>query len=155
MYQPAVQMYTLRDYMETSQDFAESLAKVSEIGYRAVQLSAVGAMAGDTPTVTPGQARRMLDDNGLKCIGTHRSWESLAQDTTREIDFHQVLGCGYAAIGGLPDNYRVQGASGFTAFLRDSAPVVAMLKEAGIRFGYHNHAWEFERAGFQNGLPRT
>ena len=150
----AVQMYTVRDFTATSAGLADSLAKIRAIGYPAVQLSAVGAMAGETPKVSPTLARQMLDDQGLKCIATHRGWDALAGDTAREIDFHQTLGCDFAAIGGLPQSYG-RDAAGFADFARDAAPVTRQLQAAGIRFGYHNHAFEFERIGFQGGSPRT
>ena len=145
--QLAVQMYTVRDFTATADDLAATLAKIRAIGYPAVQLSAVGAMAGETPTVSAAQARRMLDDNGLRCIATHRSWESLAGETEKEIAFHHALGCDFSAIGSLPPAYAESGAGGYAAFARDAAPVIARLKAAGIRFGYHNHAGEFERTG--------
>jgi sugar phosphate isomerase/epimerase len=143
----AVQMYTIRDFTKTGRDFAESLRKCRAIGYEAVQLSAVGAMSGDRPEVSAAEARKMLDDNGLKCVATHRGWDALAQQTEAEIAFHQTLGCDFAAIGGLPGHYQEQGAEGYRAFVRDAAPVIAKLKAAGIRFGYHNHAHEFEHIG--------
>lgn len=153
--QLAVQMYTVREFTQTADDFARTLARIAAIGYPAVQLSAVGAMSGDAPEVSAAQVRRILDDNGLRCIATHRSWDSLAQNTDQEIEEHQALGCGFVAIGSLPAPYSGAGAEGYTAFVRDSAPVISRLKAAGLRFGYHNHAFEFERAGFQDGLPQT
>ena len=45
----AVQLYTVRDFTKTAADFAASLEKIATMGYRAVQISAVGAMAGDAP----------------------------------------------------------------------------------------------------------
>lgn len=148
--QIALQMYTLRDYTKTKQDFISTLERVHHIGYEAVQLSAVGAMDGERPAVSPVEARRLLDENGIKCVATHRDWKSLAQNTSFEIDFHHALGCDFTAIGGLPSEYGSAGAEGYRRFVHDSAPVLARLKEAGIRFGYHNHAHEFERFG----LPR-
>ena len=145
--QLAVQMYTVRDFTATAEDLAATLAKIRAIGYPAVQLSAIGAMAGGTPAVSAQLARRMLDDNGLHCIATHRSWESLTGETEKEIAFHHTLGCDFAAIGSLPPAYAESGAAGYAAFARDAAPVIAHLKDAGIRFGYHNHAGEFERTG--------
>lgn len=153
--QLAVQTYTIREFTRTRRDLEESLAKIAILGYSAVQFSAVGAMSGDRPEVTPELARRIMDANGLLCIATHRAWDSLIGDTAREIDFHQTLGCDFAAIGGLPGQYQSRGKEGFEAFLRDSAPVIAALKAAGIRFGYHNHAWEFERGGPQETLFDT
>ncbi|MDF2440658.1 MAG: hypothetical protein JWN98_1642 [Abditibacteriota bacterium] len=153
--QLAVQMYTIRDFTKTATDLSQSLSKIREMGYPAVQMSAVGAMGGETPEVSAEQARKMLDDNGLQCIATHRSWDDLAKKTSQEIDFHQALGCGFTAIGSLPGSYREQGADGYAQFVRDAAPVVAQLKESGIRFGYHNHAFEFERAASAENAQRT
>lgn len=153
--QLAAQMYTVRDFTGTAADFAATLARISAIGYPAVQLSAVGAMGGETPAVSAEQARRMLDDNGLRCIATHRDWESLARETEKEIAFHHILGCDFAAIGSLPSSYAGAGAAGYSDWVRDAAPVIARLKDAGICFGYHNHAGEFERIGGSGGSPRT
>ena len=153
--QLAVQMYTVRDFTGTAANLAATLAKIRALGYPAVQLSAVGAMGGDSPAVSPEEARRMLDDNGLRCIATHRAWASLVHETEKEIAFHHALGCDFAAIGGLPSPYAENGAAGYADWARDAAPVIARLRDAGIRFGYHNHAHEFERVGPADGLPRT
>jgi sugar phosphate isomerase/epimerase len=145
--QPAVQLYTVRDFLATEHGFAESLEKIGKMGYPAVQLSAVGAMNGEYPAVSAPQARQMLDDNGLRCIATHRSWNDLVHKTESEIEFHKTLGCDFAAIGGVPPPYNSEGADGFRRWAGDAAPVIARLKEAGIRFGYHNHAFEFQTYG--------
>ena len=144
--QLAAQLYTVRDYTRTAAGFAEALDKISKIGYRAVQVSGVAAMAGDTPEVSAADAKQMLGDAGLACIATHRSWDDLRDRTVQEIEFHQTLGCNVTAIGSLPREYQELGASGYGAFVRDAVPVIARLKDAGIRFGYHNHAFEFARA---------
>ena len=141
----AVQMYTVREFTKTAGDFAETLRKISDIGYQAVQLSAVGAMSGDSPEVDAKTARQMLDDNGLACIATHRSWDALAGQTEAEIDFHHTLGCPFAAIGGIPKDYGDRGAAGYRDFVREAAPVIATLKAGGVAWGYHNHAHEFAR----------
>jgi sugar phosphate isomerase/epimerase len=142
----AVQMFTLREHTKTAKDLAESLAKVAAIGYPAVQLSAVGAMSGESPAVDARTARRMLDDNGLRCIATHRSWDDLARRTDAEIAFHRELGCDFTAIGGIPNEYRQQGEEGYLRFVREDAPpVIEKLRAAGIRWGHHNHDHEFAR----------
>ena len=143
----AVQMYTVREHTRTLMDLAQSLEKIRRIGYRAVQMSAVGAMDGETPEVSAKAARKMLDDNGLRCIATHRSWDKLSTQTDVEIDFHRILGCDFTAIGSLPQSYTSDSAAGYRRFLKDAEPLVRRLKEAGIRFGVHNHDHEFQRVG--------
>jgi sugar phosphate isomerase/epimerase len=141
----AVQMYTVRDFTASRQDLARTLKKIRDIGYTAVQLSAVGAMNGDNPQVNAVDAHRMLADTGLKCIATHRSWDALMRNTEREIEFHHQLNCDFTAIGGIPGDRYTASAEGYREFLADAKPVIAKLKSAGIRFGHHNHAHEFMR----------
>lgn len=137
-------MYTLRDFTKTSADLATTLERVSKMGYPAVQMSAIGAMNGDNPEVDAKTARKMLDDNGLKCIATHRPLDNFLNNLEGEIEFHKTLGCDYAAIGGVPGNFP-NTYEGYRQFLTEAKPVIAGLKEAGIRFGHHNHSLEFFR----------
>lgn len=141
----AVQTYTIRDFMKTPEDFAASMAKIAKIGYPAVQLSAVACMDGDAPALKVKQARKILKENNLKCVSTHRGWAGLKNETQKEIDFHGVLKCKHTAIGGLPQEYHSQ--DGYKRFLDEAGPVIEKLTAAGITFGYHNHAHEFERFG--------
>ena len=140
----AVQMYTVREFTGDAVGVARTLKKISDMGYTAVQVSAVGAMNGENPEVSAQDMRRMLDDNGLACIATHRPWPNLLNDVDAEIEFHQTLKCDYAAIGGIPKEYG-ETPEGYRRFLGDAAPVIAKLKAAGIRFGHHNHSREFIR----------
>ncbi|MBC8141452.1 MAG: sugar phosphate isomerase/epimerase [Armatimonadetes bacterium] len=143
----AVQLYTVRDFTRTEAGFADTLAKIAAIGYPAVQLSAVDAM--NSGAVSAETARKMLDDHGLKCVATHRPWDELAERTDEAIAFHLTLGCPFVAIGALPGGYGGFGATGadnYRRFISDATPVIARLKEAGIRFGYHNHLFEFAPA---------
>jgi len=146
----AVQLYTVREFTHTAKEFAETLQRIREIGYTAVQISAVGAMNGDAPEVDAALARRMLDDHGLSCIATHRPWQRLRDQTEAEIEFHQTLGCDFAAIGGIgtetPENVQR-----YREFLREARPVIDALKAADIRFAHHNHSHEFFRPG--RGMP--
>ena len=140
--QIAAQMFTVREFTKTAADFAASLKKIADIGYPAVQLSAVGAMNGETPEVDAALAGRMLADHGLTCIATHRPWDRLRDATEEEIEFHKLIGCDFAAIGGIPGTYECS-LAGYRAFVQDAIPVMEKLHAAGIRFGHHNHSTEF------------
>ncbi|AIE83899.1 sugar phosphate isomerase/epimerase family protein [Fimbriimonas ginsengisoli] len=139
----AAQLYTVRDFTGTEEGFADVLRMCHGIGYEGVQLSAIGCMNGDAPTVNAARARELLDENGLVCCATHRPWNRLVDNLDEEIEFHKTLGCDYVAIGGIWDYG--QDADAYRRFLKDAQPVIAGLKEAGIRFGYHNHSHEFIR----------
>jgi len=139
----AVQLFTLRDFTLTADDFAKTLQRVAAIGYPAVQLSAVGCMGGESPSVSPELAKTMLDDAGLRCIATHRAWDSLRNHLDEEITYHKKLDCGYCAIGTIPKDTYAPTYDGYRRWLDDARPIIAGLKAEGIRFGHHNHSREF------------
>ena len=132
------QLYTVRDYTQTPKDVAEALRKVAEIGYRAVQVSAFGA-------IDPREVARMAQDHGLAIVATHFGWYEFRTDLAYLIEVHQMWGCRHAAIGGLPPEYfRAGGAARFAGEL---APIAEQLAAAGIDFSYHNHSHELVRYG--------
>jgi sugar phosphate isomerase/epimerase len=143
----AAQMYTVREHTKTSSDLELTLKTLAKIGYPAVQMSAVGAMNGEAPEVSAKLAREMLDDNGLKCIATHRDWSRLVNRTDDEITFHKTLNCDYIAIGSIPGEYAQDAIAGYQRWIEDALKLSSKLSAAEIRFGYHNHHFEFEKLG--------
>ena len=140
----AAQFYTLREFTKTAEDFEQTLEKDAEIGYKSVQLSAVGCMNGDEPEVSAEQARALLDKFGLTCCATHRTWEQLRDNTAKEVEFHKALGCTYTATGMAPKAFYDGGPEQWREWIEETKPVIDRLSEAGIRYGFHNHANEFE-----------
>lgn len=147
----AAQFYTLRESTKTREGFEDALARVAAIGYQGVQLSAVGCMNGTDPEVSAEHARGLLDKFGLKCVATHRPVEALRDEVAKEIAFHEALGCTYTAIGGVRWPYGASPSS-YRQFLSDFAPSVSKLKASGIRFGVHNHDYEFQKDPESGGL---
>ena len=139
----AAQLYTLREYTKTESGFADVLNRCKAIGYEGVQLSAIGCMNGESGTVDAQRAKHLLDENGLTCCATHRTYDSLVGNTAFEIDFHQTLGCDYAAVGGAFGTGDM--AEGYRQWLASLLPMIGKFQDAGIRFGYHNHSHEFIR----------
>lgn len=140
----AVQMYTIRDFCKTPEDFKASVEKIAEMGYPAVQIS--GAACINDGSLSAEDAKKMLDDNGLKCIATHRGWDGFVNNLQGEIDFHKALDCDFTAIGGIfGDQMYPQTVAGYRQFVADAKKVCEGLKPHGIRFGHHNHSHEFLR----------
>ena len=141
--QLAAQMFTLREFTKTPPEFAKALKKVKAIGYDAVQLSAHGP-------IETTELKKILDDAGISVCATHIPFDHMANETARVIEEHQLIGCKYPAIGGLPKEYR--NASGFAEFARAGTEVGKKLAAGGLRFGYHNHSFELEKFGDRTGL---
>jgi sugar phosphate isomerase/epimerase len=147
----AAQLYTFRDHVGTPEEFRQTLSKIKEIGCDAVQISAVPWLSVDDPIAPANDAKAILDDLGMRCIATHRDWKSVRDTTEQEIKFHKILDCSYTALGWIASDFE-KSAEGTRQFVKESKPVIAAFKEAGIQFGIHNHAYEFAR---QPGTRKT
>lgn len=141
--QIAAQLYTLRDFLKTPEDIARTLPRVAEIGYRAVQLSALGP-------IETAVLKQICDDAGLTVCATHVSFDRLRDDLDGVVEEHRTLGCSYVAIGSMPNDYR--NAEGYHTFAREASAVARKLKERGLTFGYHNHSFELEKYDGVTGL---
>lgn len=131
------QLYTVRLFTQTAADFRETMRRIAEIGYDTVQLSAVGS------EITPQIARETADEMGLKIVLTHSDINRIRKDTSQLIRDHEVMGCRYIGIGSMPEKYR--NPDWIRRFVSDFKEPARMIKEAGMRLMYHNHAFEFEK----------
>ena len=142
--QLAAQLYTVREFTKTPADFAASMRKVREIGYRAVQLSRFGDIAD-------AEVKRVADENGLTICATHTEWDAVLHDLDAVIKQHQLWECRHVAIGGMPAQYR-DSEAGFRRFAAIAAGIGEGLAAAGLTFSYHNHSFEFVQFGGRSGL---
>ncbi len=132
----AAQMYTARQFCQTAEGLADSLRKVKDIGYEAVQLSGHGPISAD-------EIKAILDEVGVKVVATHTAFDRLRDETDAVIAEHKLWGCDFVAIGGLPQEYRNR--DGYYAFAKEATEVAKKLKAGGLTFGYHNHSFELEK----------
>lgn len=133
----AAQLYTVRDFTKTAGDLKQTLQKVHQIGYTAVQLSAIGPIPAE-------QVWDLVADAGLTVCNTHVAFDRLKNDLPAVIAEHQLWHCRHVAVGSLPQSFRTDGAAGFRRFAREATAIGRALHEAGLTFSYHNHAFEFE-----------
>lgn len=134
--QLGAQSYTVRMFTQNERDFARTMRKIHEIGYRAVQLSAVG----NIPIKT---LRAICDDNALEIVLTHTAPDRIIGDIDAVIREHETLGCRYVGLGAMPDKYR--GAAWIDHFSEDFLLSAQALVKAGMKLMYHNHNFEWER----------
>ena len=140
----AAQLYTIREHTKTFADFARSMEKVSGIGYRAAQISAIGDFAD-------ADVKRVCDDNGLVICNTHVDFGLLRGDINRVIEQHGVWDCRHVALGGMPHEFRAS-EDGFRRFAGIANEIGEKLAAAGLSFSYHNHSFEFVKFGGRSGL---
>ena len=141
--QLAAQLYTVRDFTNTPAEIATTMKKVKQLGYDAVQCSALGA-------INPHELKSIVDGEGLTICATHTDYDRMRDEPQAVIDEHNLWGCKHAAIGGLPQEYR--SAEGYARFAKEASEVAKRLAEGGLTFSYHNHSFELERFNGRTGL---
>ncbi len=134
--QIGMQMFTLRDFIQTEKDLEYTLARMAEIGYQVVQISGISEY-------DPKKLRAICDSNGLKIALTHTPAAKIINETEQVIETHNILGCDYIGLGAMDGKYRHQGF--VQRFIEEYKEPARKIKEAGKLFMYHNHAFEFEK----------
>ncbi len=130
--QVAIQLYTLRE--QASQDLAGTLARLARIGYTAVEFAGFYDHA-------VADLRRMLDENGLRAISAHVPLSDFSGRIDGVIEDMQTLGCAWAIVPWLPPEMR--GVDRLAELSDNFGAWGKQLADAGLRFAYHNHDFEF------------
>ena len=109
------QFFTVRNLCQNLDDFAETLKKVADIGYKTVQIS------GTCPY--PAEwLKENLDKNGLRCVLTHTP----------------VPGLGWWA-------FDPEKNMSYDQWMATFPPIAKKIAENGKLFMYHNHDQEFKK----------
>ncbi len=140
------QLYTVRDACQNLTDFAQSLKKVADMGYTAVQVS--GTCGFD-----PQWLKAELDKNGLVCPITHIDGTRIQEETEIVCREHDIFGCRNIGLGyyGFRNE---QYAECYETFKRLYKEPVRRIREMGHYFMFHNHDGEFQHIDGQTLLRR-
>ncbi|GGG05353.1 sugar phosphate isomerase/epimerase family protein [Paenibacillus abyssi] len=138
--QVGIQLYTLRD--QTENDFLGTIKKVAEIGYSVVEFAGYFG----TPAK---ELKKVLDDTGLKAPSAHigLNWEDPSKresELAAQIEYAQEIGLSYIVTpyAPLPENPTMADVDQFVSVIEKAAQQVTA---AGLKYGYHNHAFEFKQ----------
>jgi len=127
-----IQLYSLRDI--TGNDFPKAIESVAKIGYKFIEFAGFFGYSAK-------EVKKMLDDNGLYCSGTHTSAEELkAENIEKTIEYHKELGCSDIIIPW----WDVSSPEKLDSLIEICKYAIPKLEEAGMKLGYHNHSAEFE-----------
>lgn len=130
-----VQLYTVRDALKA--DFDGTLQRVAAIGYKEVEFA--GYMEK-----TPAQVKASLQAAGLKAPATHLSLEELEQQWGPTVEAAHAIGIKYLVVPWIDAEQRKT----LDDYRRVAATFNRLGKQArgeGLRFAYHNHAFEFAK----------
>ena len=134
-----VQLYTLRDRMQ--EDFEGTLEQVAAIGYKEVEFAGYYDR-------TPEDVRALLDRLGLSAPSAHVGLDLLRNDLDGQIASAQTIGHRYLTVPALMEGFRGEMTpESWAEYAAEFNRIGEALKEADLRFAYHNHAFEFVPAG--------
>lgn len=130
----ALQLYTLRQ--TAGADLAGTLAALKKLGYEAVEFA--GYYNQDAKTL-----RRLLDDHGLKCCGTHIQLRALeGEELPKTIEFNQILGNPNLVVASL-GSATPKTLAAWAEMAQTFAVIAGRAKPSKMRVGFHNHTEEF------------
>ena len=129
----AVQLYSFRE--QAKANFAEVLERVGAMGYIGVEVAGLHAMS-------PHEFSSVLANAGLQVASGHIA-DLSADPFTASLDDLQAVGCNTVVGAFLPPaSFADLDAVKRSADVLNAANARASARR--IKFGYHNHWWEFE-----------
>src|SRR5262245_37047632 len=128
-----VQLYTVRTLLE--RDFEGTLAQLAAIGFREVEFAGYHGR-------NPRAVRGALDQSGLVAPSAHVPIDSVRDELPRVLDAAMAIGQRYVVVAWLPEQQR-RALDGYRAAADLFNRVGQQALKSGVRFAYHNHAFEF------------
>ena len=131
----AVQLYSVRNLLPV--DFVGTIEGIGKMGYQGVEFA--GYYGWDT---RPKELRKLLDDNGLKCCGTHTHLPTLEGDQLKKTaELHTILGNKFLICPYLT----AKDAAAWLDMAKKFNDISARAKELGMQVGYHSHQGDFKK----------
>lgn len=130
-----LQLYTVKDAM--LKDAKGTLKILADIGYK--ELESARSAKGNYYGLSPKEVKTICDDLGMTMRSGH---VHIDKDWQKSVDQAAEVGQEYLVCSSLPsqgqtiENYK-KVADTFTKAAED-------CKKAGLKFGYHNHDYEFD-----------
>lgn len=129
-----VQLWSVRK--ECEKDFPRTIEAIARMGYQGVEFAGFYEYKAK-------DIRKILDDNGLKCCGSHTQIDLLTGDNLlKTIEYNKTIGNKYLIVPWLdPETHNTRDAWLKTADLFNK--LAEKVKPHGMQVGYHNHTHEF------------
>jgi sugar phosphate isomerase/epimerase len=129
-----VQLYTVRALLQN--DFEGTLAQLAAIGFREVEFAGYLGRG-------PQAVRAALNAAGLEAPSAHVPVETARNHWPRALETAHAIGHRYLVVAWLPETERTS-LDRYRATADLFNRVGEQARAAGLRFAYHNHAFEFE-----------
>jgi sugar phosphate isomerase/epimerase len=132
----ALQVYSVRD--ACAKDVAGVLKAVAKMGYQGIEFAGYYGKKAE-------ELRKILDDNNLKCCGTHIGLDTLLGDALKKtVEFNKTLGNPFLIVSWMPAE-RLDTVEHITASANLFTELAEKVKGDGMRVGYHAHGGDFRK----------
>ena len=154
----ALQLYSIRNVIGDAEKYAANHEQVfkalAEMGYTAAEAANYNGEEGLLYGVKPEQYKADLEAAGLKSLSSHIGHSLSAEELKtgkfdesmkwwdKAIAVHKAAGCSYIVTPGFPVPDNLKDLKTYCDYFNAIGKKCA---EAGIKYGYHNHAHEFNK----------
>ena len=130
------QLYTVRELCRDEEGLDRTLGRLQEIGYKTVQVSGIGPIPAK-------RIREICGSHGMEIICTHKGLADYENNMEEMIAFHRELGVSYPGVGSMFSLCEAKNLEEVKEQISRLNNIARQLKDAGMTFCYHNHAFEF------------
>lgn len=127
-----VQLYTVRDFMNTSEEIAATFKRLKDMGYDEAQTAGC--------KIDYEEFGALAKEAGIALIGTHENFQRMLNDFDEAVRIQQVLDSPFMGIGGA-SQYETEASA--LEFVKSVNEIGKKLVPYGMKFTYHHHSFEF------------
>jgi sugar phosphate isomerase/epimerase len=138
---PGIQTYSVRNQLK--KDFEGTMEYIAEVGYKHIEAYGLGTDGMFLGTITPKHYAKVIADLGMEFKATHCSYTPAA-NAQKMIDAAKETGMENLVVPAVPGNLR-NSLDSWKEIAENFNKLGEMCKKTGLKFGYHNHAFEFEK----------
>ena len=130
-----IQLYGVRNAMAA--DFEGTLKAIADMGYEYVEFAGYYGRTAE-------EIKAILDKLGLKCISVHQGLDFYDNDPDAAAEFLKAFGVKYSVIPWY-EKSKLAGTAEWDETVARFNKAAEVLAKHGMRLGYHNHEFEFEK----------
>lgn len=131
-------LYSIRNYLDTEEHFLEAAIALKEMGYAFMQYSG-GAFDAD-------MISRVSQGSGLPVVLTHVPMNRIIDDTAALMEEHDRFGCKNIGLGAMPIDI-IKDESRCKEAVEALNKAGELMAKNGFSFYYHHHHFEFVKHG--------
>ena len=138
--QAGLNLYSIRNYLDTEAHFLEAAKALKEMGYSYIQYSG-GAFDAD-------RIARVSAQSGLPVVLTHVPMDRIVGDTQALMEEHAKFGCKNIGLGAMPPD-AIADEVRCKQMIEQLNKAGEVMQQNGFSFFYHHHHFEFFKHGGQ------